>query len=183
MRLYRHTLEDFSLYAGCELSDEQLLALRQAAGAMSAKMRAVRIIAATSVSKKDLEKRLIHKWEDPKQAKEAVQWMSDLKLVDDRATAEQIVGSCIRKGYGVARAKQALYEKQIPKQYWEEALTDYPDQMDVVVAYLNSHVPEDGDPKAVKKAIDALLRRGHSYGVIRRALEQISVETEDYPEG
>jgi len=51
------------------------------------------------------------------------------------------------------------------------------------VAYLNSHVPEDGDPKAVKKAIDALLRRGHSYGVIRRALEQISVETEDYPEG
>ncbi len=183
MRLYRQTVEDFGLYAGCELSDEQLSALRQAAGAMSAKMRAVRIIAATSVSKKDLEKRLIHKGEDPKQAKEAVQWMTDLKLVDDRATAEQIVGSCIRKGYGVARAKQALYEKQIPKQYWEEALTDYPDQMDAVVAYLNSHVPEDGDAKAVKKAIDALLRRGHSYGVIRRALEQISVETEDYPEG
>ena len=183
MRLYRQTVEDFGLYPGCELSDAELKALRQAAGAMSAKMRAVRIIAATSVSKKDLEKRLIHKGEDPRQAKEAVQWMSDLHLVDDRATAEQIVGSCIRKGYGAARARQALYEKQIPRELWEEALTDYPDQMDVIVDYLNSHVPEDGDQKAVKKAIDALIRRGHSYSVIRRALEQISVETKDYPEG
>ena len=33
----------------------------------------------------------------------------------------------------------------------------------------------------VKKAIDALLRRGHSYGDIRRALSRFSIE-EDFPE-
>ena len=183
MRLYRQTVEDFSLYTGMELSEEELKRLRQAAGAMSAKMRAVRIVAASNVSKRDLEQRLIHKGEDPGQAKEAVRWMSELKLLDDRHTAEQIVGSCIRKGFGVARAKQALYEKKIPKEYWEDVLADYPDQLETVVDYLRNHLPPDADQKAIKKAVDSLIRRGHSYGLIRRALEQISVETDDYPEG
>ena len=116
MRLYRQTVEDFGLYVGQEYTDSEYAALKTAAGAMSAKMRAVRIVAATSVSKSDLERRLVHKGEDPKQAQEAVQWMSQLQLVDDRRTAEQIVERCAAKGYGVARAKQALYEKRIPKE-------------------------------------------------------------------
>ena len=108
MRLYRQTVEDFGLYADLELDEDQLKRLRIAAGEMSAKMRAVRIVSATSVSKRDLEQRLIQKGEDPQQARKAVQWMSDLDLVDDAKTAEQIVNSCVRKGYGISRAKQAL---------------------------------------------------------------------------
>ena len=73
MRLYRQTVEDFGLFSGQELSEGELNELRDAAGAMSAKMRAVRIVAATNVSKRDLEQRLIHKGEDPLQAKNAVQ--------------------------------------------------------------------------------------------------------------
>ena len=44
MRLYRQTVEDFGLYAGKELSEDELKSLRKAAGEMSAKMRAVRIV-------------------------------------------------------------------------------------------------------------------------------------------
>ena len=61
---YRQTVEDFSLYPGLELDSQQMDALRTAAGAMSAKMRAVRIVAASTVSKRDLEQRLVHKGED-----------------------------------------------------------------------------------------------------------------------
>ena len=43
MGLYRQTVEDFGLYSGLELSQEQMESLRSAAGQMSAKMRAVRI--------------------------------------------------------------------------------------------------------------------------------------------
>ena len=112
--LYRQTVEDFGLYAGMEFADKELeeaelARLQKAAGQMSAKMRAVRIVSASSVSRKDLEQRLVRKGEDPEQAKAAVAWMEDLHLVDDRATAEQVVHSCIAKGYGLARAKQALY--------------------------------------------------------------------------
>ena len=182
MRLYRQTVEDFGLYAGLELDEDQLKHLRTAAGEMSAKMRAVRIVSATSVSKRDLEQRLIQKGEDPRQAKEAVQWMSDLELLDDAKTAEQVVSSCIRKGYGVSRAKQALYEKRIPKEYWEDALTDYPDQSDRIMEFLESRLTSDSDQKDVKRAVDALMRRGHSYGVIRRCLDRLSFETEEVPE-
>ena len=96
MRLYRQTIEDFRMYPGMEL--ENLDAIRESAGAYSAKMRAVRIISASSVSKRDLETRLVRKGESAEQAKEAVQWLSDLNLVDDRNTARQIVESCVRKG-------------------------------------------------------------------------------------
>ncbi len=116
----------------------EFAALQKAAKEMSAKMRAVRIVSASSVSKRDLEYRLIQKGEDPTQAKEAVAWMEDLHLVDDRNTAEQVVHSCISKGYGLQRAKQALYEKRIPKQYWEEALADYPDQSEHILSFLRS---------------------------------------------
>ena len=112
--LYRQTVEDFGLYIGKELSEEEKERLLTAAGKMSAKMRAVRIVSATSVSRRDLEERLVRKGEDPQQAREAVQWMEEMHLVDDRNTAEQVVHSCIAKGYGLARAKQALYEKRIP---------------------------------------------------------------------
>ena len=181
MRLYRQTVQDFGLYAGLELTDEEIDRLKTAAGQMSAKMRAVRIVSASSVSKRDLEQRLIHKGEDPVQAKQAVEWMTDLNLLDDRKTAEQIVHRCISKGYGIARAKQALYEKRIPKEYWQEVLEDYPDQTDAIVNFLRSRLGEQWEDKDLRRAMDALVRRGHSYGEIRRGLEVLQLE-EDFLE-
>lgn len=183
MRLYRQTVEDFGLYAGMELDDKQLNQLKTAAGEMSAKMRAVRIVAASNVSKGDLQRRLIQKGEDPQQAKAAVDWMSEMSLVDDRATAEQIVARCIAKGYGLSRAKQALYEKRIPKEYWDAVLRDYPDQIDKIMEFLESHLGDSPDQKTVKRAVDALLRRGHSYGTIRRAMREMAVDSDEFPEG
>ena len=178
MRLYRQTIEDFGLYSGKELTEDDMKNLRKAAGEMSAKMRAVRIVSASSVSKRDLEYRLIQKGEDPKQAKQAVDWMSDLKLLDDVKTAEQIVDRCARKGYGLARAKQALYEKRIPKEFWEEALADYPDQTDRIKEYLRSHLDENAQERDMRRVTDALLRKGHRYQEIRKALQQLDFEAD-----
>ena len=180
--LYRQTVEDFGLYIGKELTEEEKAQLLTAAGKMSAKMRAVRIVSATSVSKRDLEDRLVRKGEDPEQAREAVAWMEELHLVDDRNTAEQVVHSCISKGYGLQRVKQALYEKRIPKQYWDEVLEDYPDQSEKIEKFLRSRLDADSDQKEIKKAIDALIRRGHSYGAIRSVLNDLSFDSDDYIE-
>ena len=181
MRLYRQTVEDFGLYAGKELTDEEMKNLRKSAGEMSAKMRAVRIVSASSVSKRDLEYRLVQKGEDPKQAKQAVEWMSDLNLLDDAKTAEQIVHRCIHKGYGLSRAKQALYEKRIPKEFWAEALAEYPDQTDKILEFLRTRLKNGRDEREVRRATDALLRRGHSYQEIRRAMQQLDFD-EDFQE-
>ena len=165
---------------GKELTEEELQQLRTAAGKMSAKMRAVRIVSASSVSGRDLEERLVRKGEDPEQAREAVQWMEELHLVDDRNTAEALVHSCIAKGYGLSRAKQALFDKRIPKEYWEDALADYPDQTDRIESFLCSRLDADSDQKDIRRAVDALLRRGHSYGTVRKVLNGLSFDTEEY---
>ena len=182
MRLYRQTVEDFGLYTGKELTDDEMSALLEAAGKMSAKMRAVRIVSASSVTKRDLEQRLVHKGETAEQAKEAVQWMSDLNLLDDSRVAEQVVQRCISRGYGLQRAKQALYEKKVPKQYWDAALADYPDQIEEIVEFLRSRLGEEYDQRELKRAMDALMRRGHSYPIVRKALNQLKLDQEDFPE-
>ena len=183
LKIYRQTAEDFGLYAGMEMTTEEFIQLKSSAGQMSARMRAVRIVAATGVSKSDLEQRLIHKGESQKDAHDAVQWMSDLQLVDDRKTAEHIVNNCIQKGYGLSRVKQALFEKRIPKNLWDDILSDYPNQVDKILAFLKSKLPEQPTDRDTRKAIDALLRRGHSYSRIRHALMQLSLDSDDFPEG
>ena len=182
MRLYRQTVEDFGLYTGLELTAEEIVRLRTAAGQMSAKMRAVRIVAASNVSKSDLEQRLIRKGESATQAREAVKWMEDLNLVDDRITAQQIVQRCIRQGYGKARAKQALYEKQLPSELWDEVLAEYPDQTDSITEFLRARLGESWDERDLKRAMDALVRRGHNYSQIRQALQNLQLDTDDFPE-
>ena len=182
MRLYRQTIEDHGLYPGAELTNEQFLNLQNAASAMSAKMRAVRIVSASSVSSRDLEQRLVRKGEDPAQAAAAVRWMEDLELLDDRKTGEQIVDRCIRQGYGIARAKQMLYEKKIPKSLWDTILSDYPSQTDKIVDFLRVKLVDEWDQKALKRAIDAAMRRGHSYPEIRKALIILQADTDDFSE-
>ena len=177
--LYRQTVEDFGLYTGMELEEDRYEALRSAAGQMSAKMRSVRIVSASAVSKRDLQERLVRKGESEEDAAQAVAWMEDLHLIDDRNTAEQVVHSCISKGYGLARAKQALYEKRIPKEYWDEALEDYPEQLDRIESFLRSRLDDDSDERDVKRAIDALIRRGHSYGSIRKVLNELCFDAEE----
>ena len=180
--LYRQTVEDFGLYTGKDLTEEQLLQLQDAKGTMSAKMRAVRIVAASAVSKQDLQQRLVQKGENPDDAAEAVAWMEEMALLDDAETARQIVSRCIAKGYGLQRAKQALYEKKIPKKYWDAVLEDYPQQNEYILRFLQSKLTDPNDPKQVKKAVDALLRRGHSYLQIRSALQSFSVDPDEFPE-
>ena len=179
LRLYRQTLEDFGLYAGKELSSEQLLNLQKAAGEMSAKMRAVRIVSASGVTKADLERRLVQKGEDKQDAHRAVAWLDELDILDDSKVAQQVVQKCISKGYGPARAKQALYEKRVPKEYWDAALADYPDQTENIIEFLQARLGDSRDEKQLRRVTDALLRRGHSYQEIRRALNRLGDFQED----
>lgn len=171
LRLYRQSVEDFGLYTGMELPQEQFHALNVSSQKLSAKMRAVRIISASSVSRRDLQKRLEQKGETADDAAAAVTWLEELNLLDDRKTAEQIVHSCISKGYGLSRAKQALYEKQIPKELWDSVLADYPEQTDRILSYLEAKLGDDYNRNDIQKAVNALMRRGHSYSAVRSALQ------------
>ena len=139
----------------------------------------MRIVSASGVSKKELEHRLTQKGEKPQDAREAVQWLSELELLDDAKTAEQLVRSAVHKGYGKARIKQILFEKRIPEEYWEAALAEVPDMGDAVDRFLQQRLKgRDPDQKELKRTIDAVMRRGHRWSDIRSGLRRYSASLE-----
>ena len=131
-----YLLADFGLYSGMELTEEDYQALLAAAGKASAKARAVRIVAAAGVSEKELQKRLVRKGEEAADAQEAVGWLKELHLLDDRETARQLAASAAAKGYGKSRIKNILFEKGIPQELWEEALAELPEMDDAIDRFL-----------------------------------------------
>ena len=171
--VYPALIAQLGLYVGKELSKEDYEQLCKTDGEISAKERAVRIISASTVSKRELENRLRQKGESEENAQAAVAWLQELKLLDDKKAAEQVVRSGVNKGYGEARIRQMLYEKRIPKAYWDEALELIPSQDDAIDSFLQRRFRGRQPDKAeCKRACDALLRRGHSWSDIRKAMER-----------
>ena len=126
-----------------------------------------------------LEKRLTDKGAVPEDAQDTVQWLDELHLLDDAAVAEQLVQSAVCKGYGRRRIEQILYEKRIPREYWQDALAAIPDMDGALDSFL--HRALDGkavDDKLLKRTTDALLRRGHGWSDIRAALTRYRADLE-----
>ena len=170
---------DLNLYAGRELSEDELSTLRAAIARAHTRQRAVRILSSTAISRAALEKRLTDRGAVPEDAQDTVQWLDELHLLDDAAVAEQVVQSAVRKGYGRRRIEQILYEKRIPREYWQDALATIPDMDGALDSFL--HRALDGkavDDKLLKRTTDALLRRGHSWSDIRAALTRYRADLE-----
>lgn len=176
-------IAELGLYAGMELPDAAMDSIKETGGAASAKERAVRIVSAASVTKKELRHRLVQKGETEEHADEAVKWLSELHLLDDRQTAAQIVRNGAARGYGAARIRQMLYEKRVPRELWDEALELLPPQDDAIDTFLQRRFRgKTPDRAEIKRATDALLRRGHSWEDIRRALSRYASEEEFFGE-
>ena len=164
---------ELGLTPGAEVTPEAFLALENAQSLASCKERAVRILTASGLSRRELQKRLVQKGESEEDAEAAVAWLEELHLIDDLETAKQLVRSACLRGYGAARAKNILYEKGIPKELWDEALAELSEMDDAIDTFLRRKL--DGrtlDAKQIKKTVDALLRRGHSYHDIQAGLRR-----------
>ena len=164
------------LFAGMELSDKEYADLEKANSAASAKARAVRIISAASVSRRDLERRLTQKGESEADARNAVRWLEDLNLLDDAETARQIVARGAARGYGAERIKQLLWQKQIPRSLWDEALETLPDMREALEDFLRDRLGEEPDEKTLRSATQAAARRGYTWTEIHEALERLNAE-------
>ena len=164
---------ELGLTPGAEVTPEAFLALENAQSLASCKERAVRILTASGLSRRELQKRLVQKGESEEDAEAAIAWLEELHLIDDLETAKQLVRSACLRGYGAARAKSILYEKGIPKELWDEALEELPEMDGAIDTFLRRKL--DGktlDAKQIKKTVDALLRRGHSYHDIQAGLRR-----------
>ena len=182
MLVFPAVITELCLYPGVEIPEAAMESLRDTCAEASARERAVRIISAAPVSRRELQSRLVRKGETEEHAQQAVQWLDELHLLDDAEVAAQIVRSGAAKGYGAARIRQMLYEKKIPRELWDDALSQLPPQGNAIDDFLRRRFRgAKPDQKELKRATDALLRRGHSWRDIRSALERYAPEDE-FPE-
>lgn len=180
LRVPLTVVADEGLSLMMEISEQRLARIQETAGLASAKLRAVRIVAASGVSERELRRRLVQKGERPDHAEAAVSWLTELNLVDDAETARRIVEKGAAKGYGAARIRQMLYEKGIDREIWEDALCAMPEPDDAIDRYLSNHLAgQEPDQKQRKKITDALLRRGHSWEDIRAGLARYAGSVEE----
>lgn len=138
------------------------------------KKRALRILERRDVSRKELIDKLTAKGETEEAAQAAADWLTRLGVIDDARYAGMIVRHYAAKGYGKSRIQNELYRHGIEKELWGEALEEYPDQEEVIDKLLRSKLKSTSPDRAeLKKATDALLRRGFSWSEISAAKDRV----------
>ncbi len=164
------------IHTGMELDDSSYAELVSASGLAMAKARALRILNARPVSREELRKKLIEKGEAPENAEECAEWLCRMGLINDAEYAGSVVRHYAAKGYGASRIRQELRRHGIPREMWDAAMEQMPEQDAYLERFIRSRLSDPGDRAQVKKVSDALFRRGYSWDQIKHALNEFDTQ-------
>ena len=109
-----------------------------------------------------------------------VLWLQEKGLLDDGRYAGMVVRHYAGKGYGPGRVRQELQRRGIPRELWEAALEQLPEQDDKIESFLRARLRDPEDRAQVQKVSAALIRRGFSWEEIRAALARFRADGEEY---
>ena len=180
LKVTENEVASFSLYSGRELEEDELAALQKAGSLSSAKARGARMLGERPLSRKELVRRLTEKGETPENAEAAADWLADIGALDEAGYARSVVRHYSGRGYGVQRIRQELYRRGVPREFWEDAMEERSDPEERITAFLNQKMHgHENDPKQLKRAADALLRRGFRWEEIRAGLNRYGANIEE----
>lgn len=168
---YQNDMIDLALHTGMDLDDEALEILRSHAALSALRERTLSILSHRNCSKGELCRKLLDKGATQSQADALVAWAERIGLLCEEDYAASIVRHYAAKGWGLYRIRDELYRRQIPKHMWDKALAQLPEPSEDIDRYLEKHLTSH-DRKAVKKAADALARRGFSWSDISDGLRR-----------
>ena len=147
----------------------------------SAKKRALRLLERRDYSRKELILKLTEKGEPLEDAEAVADRMMELGVISDERYSRMLVRHYASKGYGLCRIKQELYRHGIHTDLWEEALEELPSQEEVIDKLFRSKLRSSSpDRNEIKKATDALLRRGFSWSEISECKNRVLNDCEEY---
>ena len=140
----------------------------------STKKRALRILGSRNYSEQEMLRRLVSKGEAEEDAAETVRWLVELGYIDDSNYATLIVSHYTQKGYGEARVKDELFKRGIPRDLWDEKLAVLNDSQtnDAALEFLSKRLRGSGDKDDLRRAKEALVRRGFSYDDANAAINR-----------
>lgn len=183
VRTTLNVVSDLGLYTGKELSEEAFCQVKSDSSLALCKQRALRIIGARPMSQKELRNRLKEKGETDENADLAVEWLTELRLLDDEQYAAMCVRHYAAKGYGAGKIQNELFRRGVPRKYWEAALGELPDQDDTIDRLLQKKIRSDNpDRDELRRTMDYLYRRGFRRDEINAAVARWkdAFEVNDY---
>lgn len=170
LKITEQELLDFGLRSGDELDDAALARLKEAAGVSNTKAAAADLIGKRAMSRRDLEKKLLEKGASEAEARYAAEWLEAIGAINDAEYAAALARHYGGMGYGPARVREKLYEKGVPRELWEDALEELPENDGQIDAFLTSKLRgRTPDEKEKRRLTNALLRRGFSWGEVKAA--------------
>lgn len=149
----------------------------------SAKKRALRLLERRDYSRKELILKLTEKGEPLEDAEAVADRMVELGVISDERYSRMLVRHYAAKGYGACRIRQELYRHGIHTDLWEEAMEEMPSQEEQMDKLFRSKLrSSDPDRAEIKKATDAMLRRGFSWSEISACKQRVLGQREDWIE-
>ena len=167
---------ELRLYAGRTLTEPELKELRASAALALCKNRGLELLSYRPMSAKELRDKLTEKGEEPAAAEAAVAWLCEHNFLDDARYAGMVVRHYAGKGYGAGRIRQELQRRGVPRELWEEALTELTESDDKLDRFIVSRLKDPSDRAQVQKVSAALYRRGFSWEEIRAALARFRAD-------
>lgn len=146
----------------------------------TAKSKALALLNKRDYSRGELTARLTEKGFDPAEAAAAVDRLAELHLIDDANYAAMVVRHYAARGFGRQRLQDELYRRRVPRELWEDALAQTGDADGSAYAVLLSRLKSaDPSPDELRRAADALRRRGFSWEEARSAVDRFNAERND----
>ena len=169
---------DQRLYHGQELDEGRLEEIRNASVLALLKGKALELLSRRPLSAKELNDKLLQKGADPKSAAACVRWLLDQRLLDDESYAAAVARHYAARGYGPGRIRQELSRRGVPRDYWDEALGQRPDNTEKIDKLIAARLHDPDNRDEVRKVTAVLFRRGFGWDEIRAALARFSAEAE-----
>ena len=180
LKITEQELLDFGLRPGDELDEDTLRRLKEAAGVSNTRAAAADLIGKRAMSRRDLERKLQEKGANEAEARYAAEWLEAIGALNDAEYAAALAQHYSGRGYGPARVREKLYEKGIPRELWEDALEQIPENDGQIDAFLAGKLRgREPDEKEKRRLTNALLRRGYPWGDIKAAWNRLGEETEE----
>jgi regulatory protein len=128
----------------------------------------------TPHSEKELRSKLTEKGCTQGDIDEVCALCLDYGFLDDQEYGAMIVRHYAAKGYGLGRIKTELNRRGVPKELWDEALEQLPEDTEMIDRLLAAKLRgrDLSDRAQWDKAANALFRRGYSWSEIRAAMER-----------
>ena len=168
---------ELRLYAGRRLTEAELQTLRASAALALCKNRGLELLSYRPMSAKELRDKLTEKGEERAAAEAAVAWLCEHSFLDDARYAGMVVRHYAGKGYGAGRIRQELQRRGVPRELWDEALTELTESDDKLDRFIALRLKDPSDRAQVQKVSAALYRRGFSWEEIRAALARFRADT------